>query len=147
MAALVPESEKRHVGWPWQDQVVPTLSDSTSGKRKSPPDSRSKSTIFLIRHGDYYRDSKLQHLTPDGKAQAHRAGKSFKEQGIIPTIVYHSNLPRSVEIILSYFSSQSSRDQGSSTGAVPSYNFGVVCSHLLREVSFNPIGIEPVFKV
>ena len=76
MAALVPETEKRHAGWSWQDQVVPTLPD-TSGKRKLPPDCRSKSTIFLIRHGDYYRDSKLQHLTPDGKAQAHRAGKSF----------------------------------------------------------------------
>lgn len=94
MAALVPESEKRHVGWPWQDQVVPTLSDSTSGKRKSPPDSRSKSTIFLIRHGDYYRDSKLQHLTPDGIAQPR---KSFKEQKIMSTILHHSNLPCSVE--------------------------------------------------
>ena len=140
MAALVPDT---NAGWSYyQDQVVPKLPDTD--KRESKP---TMSTIFLVRHGDYNRDSKLgQHLTIEGKAQAHRAGMSFQEQGIIPTKVYHSNLPRSVEtaeIIVSYFSASQSTSQAPS----PTCNFDIVCSHLLREVSFNPVGTEPVFKV
>ena len=139
MAAMVPDTNP---GRSWRDQVVPKLPES--GKGGSKP---AMSTIFLVRHGDYHRDSKLgQHLTIDGKAQAHRAGKSFQEQGIIPTKVYHSNLPRSVEtadIILTYFSAS----QSTSRAPTPDSNFDVVCSHLLREVSFNPVGTEPMFKV
>ena len=75
MAALVPDT---NADWSWQDQAVPKLPDT--GKRESNP---AMSTIFLVRHGDYYHNSLGQHLTIDGKAQAHRAGKSFKEQGIM----------------------------------------------------------------
>ena len=47
MAAVVPEvAEERHAGW--QDQVVPNLPDN-NGSKQSPPDSRCKSTIFLVR--------------------------------------------------------------------------------------------------
>ena len=147
MAALVPETKERATcSCSWQDQVVPKLPD-TNGKRELKP------TIFLVRHGDYCQDPQLgQHLTPSGKAQAHRAGQSFREyvQNILPTKlkVYHSNLPRSVEtaeIIMSYLSACSL--QSPSTSCTCNVEFDVVCSHLLREISFNPAGTEPVFKV
>ena len=73
MAAVVPEAaEEQHAGW--QDQVVPNLPDN-NGSKQSPPDSRCKSTIFLVRHGDYFRNLGSNSLTPKGNAQAHRAGK------------------------------------------------------------------------
>ena len=135
MAALVPDT---NAGWSYyQDQVVPSKLPDTD-KRESKP---TVSTIFLVRHGDYNRDLKLgQHLTIEGKAQAHRAGKSFQKQGIIPTKVCHSNLPRSVEtaeIIVSYFASQSTSQAPS-----PTCNFNIVCTCFARFLSIQLAWIQ-----
>ena len=66
----------------------------------------------------------LQFLKPEGKVQAHRAGKFLKD---IPTKFYHSNMTQSVETakIIMYFP------------PTPT-----ICSHLLREVAFNDIGVR-----
>ena len=93
----------------------------------------SCSSIILVRHGDYFRNNlsdTLQILRPEGKVQAHRAGKFLKDN-ILPTKFYHSNMTRSVEtakIIMSYFP------------PTPT-----TCSDLLREVAFNDV--KPYFKV
>ena len=147
MAAVVPDLEGTK-GGSWKDQVVPTCNN---GSYQSPQLGSTKS-IVLVRHGNYNRESKFQQLTSEGIAQAHRAGKFLSEQNTaVPTRInfYYSTLQRSVEtarIIMSYFSG--GEQSSSSNSPRPTVATDVVCrSPLLREVSFNPIGTEPVFKV
>lgn len=145
MDATAPQinvNSKAQKNYQAQDQVVPDdVARKTSAVDAIPRHSSlqvavscSCSSIILVRHGDYFRNNSdtLQSLSPEGEVQAHRAGKFLKDN-ILPTKFYHSNMTRSVEtakIIMSYFP------------PTPT-----MCSHLLREVAFNEIGVKPYFKV
>ena len=147
MDAIVPQTiSEAQKSYHAQDQIVPELvpyeERKTSAFGSVPRHSSlqmavgcSCSSIILVRHGDYFRNGlsdTFQFLKPEGKVQAHRAGKFLKDN-VIPTKFYHSNMTRSVEtakIIMSYFP------------PTPT-----ICSHLLREVAFNDIGVTPHFKV
>ena len=143
MDAVVPKAHSDTESNRSQDQVVPEIDgeDVTAAKSSAIIPMRPASlpvgfsSIILVRHGNYVRNNfsdTHQGLTSEGKVQAHRVGK-FLKANISPTKFYHSNMTRSMEtakIILSYFS------------PTP-----VICSHLLREVAFNEIGVEPCSKV